>query len=313
MKRTNKLPGYYYLKKSVRNNTVFDLKSNILLFSDPRGGSTWFSECLTSALKLPIIWEPLHIRKVEELKDLNFGWRQFIHEQNEDKNIKAFFEKLFKGKIKSDWLYQYSSFSSLLFSKSAIFKICRGNQIIPYIVHNFQFEQIPIYFVRHPFAVVASQLKQGGWSNNTGKMSLSEISKDELKKEHKNFLLKLRTKEEVLVANWCLTNKIPLKHKFNDKKWITITYEEFIEDPLSTFKRIEKRWNINLKTNKIDFSKNSFTTVDKVESNFEDQINKWKTQFSKQQIDDMCNVLNYFDIKLYTVAPFPTKRYNIEQ
>lgn len=310
MVKLNNLPGYYFIKQKIKNKISFDLKSNILLFSDPRGGSTWFSECLVSATNLPLIWEPLHIKKVEELNKLNFGWRQFIDQHNKDEEVKGFFIKLFEGQIKSDWIYQFSSLRSLFFAKSGIFKICRGNQLIPYLVSNFQFQNKPIYFVRHPFAVVASQLKQGGWSTTSERFSLEEISKDALKVVHKDFLLSLKTKEEVLTANWALTNKIPLEHPSNNKSWITITYEEFIEDPASTFARIENVWGRKLNINKINFNKVSFTTLDKVKFNTDDQISKWKTQLTEEQIENMAKVLSYFQIKLYTSDPYPTIRYN---
>ena len=309
MGMNNKLPGYYFIKKHVRNKTRFNIKSNILLFSDPRGGSTWFSKCLVTALDKPLIWEPLHVRNVKELKSLNFGWREYVEENSDDPNVKDFFLKLFEGKLTSDWLYQYTSFKHLYFSNSAIFKICRGNQMIPYLINNFEFQYKPIYLVRHPFAVVASQLKQGGWSNVSPQMNVENIKKDPLKSPHEEFLVSLKTKEEVLTANWCLTNKISLDHKFNNKKWITITYEEFIEDTKFTFERLEKEWNKFLDINKIDFNKNSFTSIDNV-ANSEKQLTKWKSQFSHVQIEKMLKVLNYFKIDLYNKDLFPTKRFN---
>ena len=310
MFKPKSFPGYYFIKRQVRNNTSFDIRSNVILFSDPRGGSTWFSECLVSALNVPLIWEPLHIGQVKELKSLNFGWREYIREDNKDEKIKDFFSKLFEGKIKSDWLYQYSSLANIFVSKSAIFKICRGNQMIPYLTNNFDFHLKPIYLIRHPLAVVSSQLRQGGWSDTSNMMSLEEITNDPLKAPHKEFLSNLNTKEEILTANWCLVNKIPVEHPFNTIKWITVTYEEFILEPEKTFERLEREWGKNLNIDRINFNKSSFTSVEEVKAKSEKQLTKWKTQLTTSQIKKMLKVLTYFDIKLYTEQPLPTKKFN---
>jgi hypothetical protein len=157
---------------------------------------------------------------------------------------------------------------------------------------------------------VSSQLRHGGWSHASNKMTIEEITNDPLKAPHKEFLSNLNSKEEILTANWCLVNKIPLEHTFNTIKWITVTYEEFILEPEKTFERLEREWGKNLNIDKIDFNKSSFTSVDKVKAKSEKQLTKWKTQLTNKQIAKMLKVLTYFDIKLYTEQPLPTKKFN---
>ncbi|ARN76531.1 hypothetical protein BST97_00105 [Nonlabens spongiae] len=311
MAMLKKIPGYYVVKKYVRNHTRFDKDLNFLLFADPRGGSTWFSECLVSILNKPLIWEPLHLKRVEELKPLKFGWRQYVGEDCSEIEIKNFFSKLFEGRLKSDWLYNHTSLWKLYTSNSAIFKFCRGNQLLPYLVEVFDLKYKPIYFIRHPFAVVASQLKQGGWSNTSTGFSSNEIDHDPLKRRHREFLLSLTTKEEVLTANWCIVNKVPLEHKLNNIKWITITYEEFLQDPEKTFRRIQKEWNKNLDTTKVDFNKNSVTSIEEVTTESKLQLAKWKNQLSELQIWRMLKVLRYFDIEIYSEDALPHQRFNL--
>ena len=71
----------------------------ILIVSDPRSGSTWLSEVLSTINQSYIIDEPLHINNVHELKALKFEWRQHIPVNRNWPAAKQFFKNLFSGKI----------------------------------------------------------------------------------------------------------------------------------------------------------------------------------------------------------------------
>jgi len=79
----------------VRRWNTFDSGNAILLFSDPRGGSTWLTEILMKAINPAVIWEPLSPGINSEFKKLGFPPRQFIPEEDEWPEAKEAFQELF--------------------------------------------------------------------------------------------------------------------------------------------------------------------------------------------------------------------------
>tara|TARA_B100001146_G_C16195365_1_gene441374 strand:- start:2084 stop:3034 length:951 start_codon:yes stop_codon:yes gene_type:complete len=309
--KINQFPGYYFLKKKTFFLIRFKPQSNILIFADPRGGSTWLTEIIKEITKLPLLWEPLHVRKMPSLQPLNFSYRQYINETCSESGVNFFFSRLFKGELRDSWLYSQEKNTLKLFkSHAAIIKFCRGNLLLPYLTENFRFKKKPVYLLRHPLAVVASQLKQGGWDKVDSKVDLSKISAYPYDIKNLEFLKKINTKEEVLTVQWCLHNKYVIEHSKNNKNWITITYEEMVMQPEETLARILKSWQIKKDLKYINFQKKSFTSINHEEYKKEERLTKWKTQFNEQQINRMLEILNFFEINLYNTSIMPLTLFN---
>lgn len=309
--RINQFPGYYFFKKKTFFLIRFKPQSNILIFADPRGGSTWLTEIIKEITKLPLLWEPLHVRKMPSLQSLNFNYRHYVDENSSESQTKLFFNKLLKGELRDSWLYsQEKNTFNLYKSNAALIKFCRGNLLIPYLTENFVFEKKPIFLIRHPFAVVASQLKQGGWDKVKSRVDLSKISEYPYSIKNLDFLKKINTKEEVLTVQWCLHNKYVIEHSKNNKNWITITYEEMVMQPEETLARILKSWQIKKNLKYINFQKKSFTSINHEEYKKEERLTKWKAQFNEHQINRMLEILNFFEINLYNTSIMPFTLFN---
>lgn len=308
----NRIPGIWRVKslnnnirRQLTNKLVkskdYDILNNHYIFSDPRGGSTWLMEIIQTITKEPVIWEPLHLGiKDNPFKTINFGWRQHIPEVSEWKEAKELFDKLFSGKILADNILYKSSFLQVLNSKSLLFKICRGNALLPWLTNNYSFNFKPIFLIRHPFAVVSSQLSHGAWDYPFVNYHIPDTPYNDNYKRHSAFLKTIKTKEEALVAEWCLANSEPLSHKDNNKKWLTINYEEFVLNPEKTLIRILTSWEINYDLSLIDYKKNSSTTKDDSPDIIIDRLSSWQNKLNKNQLENMGNVLDYFEIDIYS-------------
>ena len=313
MNLSNRIRNRVFLEyKKFRINLIkksFIPEDQILIFSDPRGGSTWLSELMNCIPKTMILWEPLNKLHVKEIQYLNFGWRQFIPENEEWPEAKCTFDKILSGKIRNEWTLLRTDVKSFEEANKMIVKLCRGNALLPWMVNQYEFNFKPLYLIRHPFAVVNSQLKQGGWNSNFAKFQVPDIPYNELYQKHQKFLSNLRSKEEVLTAIWCLTNKIPIESKSNNK-YIKIHYEDLVIKPNHILEMIFNNWGISM-PDKIHtkIRKASSTSLEKNDvSNYEEFISQWKRQLSKKQILKMSVVLRYFGIELYTGnSIFPTK------
>jgi len=316
--KTSKLPGYKFVKKTVKGarflrlaqKMQIDPLDNYLIFSDPRGGSTWLTEIIKEGVSQPILWEPLHLGFMKQFENIGFGWRQYIPEEVQWNEAKQQFDRLFSGKILNTWLTQMTNIQELLGAEAFIVKFCRGHMLLPYLVHNYTFKHAPIHLIRHPFAVVSSQLKHGAWNYDFTKYTIPDIPYNEVYKEHEEYLGSLKTHEEALTASWCIANKVPLSHTGNNTKWITLSYEELLLDPEKSVQRIFDRWNIDCDIKALNLTKRSVTTKAGSPISAKEQLGYWKKNLKDDQIGRMKAVLNYFEITAYNDSVEPLITYN---
>lgn len=290
----------------------YSISENHYIFSSPRGGSTWLMEMIQTITNEPVIWEPLFLGIEDNpFKKLNFGWRQHIPENVAWREAKTLFDELFTGKILTEKILNHSSFSQIVISKSLLFKICRGSALLPWLTNNYSFSFKPIYLIRHPFAVASSQLRHGAWDYPFSEYTIPDTPFNDGYIQHESFLRKIKTREEALVAEWCLTNLIPLKHPDNNIKWLTINYEEFVLNPEKTVNRILQSWGLEYDLSTINFNKDSATTKKDSPDLTIERLSNWKNHLNDKQIESMGNVLNYFNVKCYSESnPFPEKIFN---
>lgn len=301
-----------HLLRPLAPKKTYNPADNHYIFADPRGGSTWLMEIIQSITNEPVIWEPLDLKlRNNPFNDIEFGWRQHIPEHEEWDEAYHLFQQLFGGRILEKHILDYSTFNQLKHSKSVLFKICRGNALLPWLSKNFDFKFQPIYLVRHPFAVVSSQLKHGAWNYAFKGFEIPNTPFNSNYLKHQTFLKTLTTKEEALVASWCISNLESLNHRDNNTRWITITYEDLVISPEKQIARILERWNIETNLSELKLRKNSVTTRPDSPGNVLKRRSNWQKHFSYNQISAMGRILDYFEVDLYTKEDsIPRKKFN---
>lgn len=117
----------------------------------------------------------------------------------------------------------------------------------------------------------------------------------------------LTTKEESLVATWCLTNLVPLQHPKNNVDWITVPYETLLLEPESTLERIFETWGMPLPPGVLDRVREASQTTREAtfETSVTAQLRKWQGHFSDEQVRRMAAVLDYFEVELYDTRVEP--------
>lgn len=297
---------YSILSKQIN----FNPQDAFIICGDPRGGTTWLAELITQLPETTMLWEPLAVSMVKEVEGLGFQWRQFIDEHAEWQEAKQLFSQILGGNLLSTYLCQRTTPSQLKSANHLLVKFCRANQLLPWLTYQFNFTYAPLYLVRHPCAVIGSQMKQGGWKHVTGKFNLEDIQQPAYK-AHEDFLLKIDSVEKKLAATWCLCNTVPLNHSFNNKNWITITYESLVLNGETELKRIEDRWGIKFPLQIFSqLSEASATTINDspvIKGRQMEQITHWQKTLTTKQIDNVLSVLEYFRVDLYNSAPLPTQ------
>ncbi|MBL6729991.1 MAG: sulfotransferase domain-containing protein [Bacteroidia bacterium] len=300
----------YPFIKALSAFKTFNPVENLLIFSEPRGGSTWLSQMINTIPKTTLIWEPINPKVYQKLRNIKFGWRQFIPEDESWDEAHIFFLKILSGKKLTYHTTSHLNISSYVDAERLIVKFCRGNALLPWITKRFNFKYKPIYLVRHPFAVVSSQLKHGAWKEKKSNFEIPDTPFSQIYQDHRSFLKAIGSVEGNLIATWCLANKYTLENPRNNQDWITVFYEDLVGNPRNEIDRIFKAWNIEVPHEIFKKIKEPSATVknDNFSRDIEQQLSKWKEEISKKEHDKMSEVLNYFNIQYYNnESIFPLK------
>jgi hypothetical protein len=158
------------VKKKVKNIALrtclagrFDEERVFILTSSPRSGSTLLGQVLGAIPDSCTLFEPLHPTYVPQAEKAGFSWRTFVSPEEQWPKGEEFLKRVFEGKMINDWTAREMSFRKARKSKRMIIKFVRANRLLPWICRRFRIPA-PILLLRHPCAVISSQLNYG-WKN----------------------------------------------------------------------------------------------------------------------------------------------------
>ncbi|TVO63031.1 hypothetical protein FPL11_10030 [Spiribacter aquaticus] len=148
-----------------RNDNIF------VVSGSPRAGTTWLAETLARTLNTHrVYWEPLQDGNIALPGALKTSKRPFIEHDNQLSFAeKKFFEDLLYGKQANSHLLRLKKYPrnafTVLSSGPLLIKFVRGNGVLSYLHQQFEIPK-PVVIIRHPCAVVASQLRMGRWGDH---------------------------------------------------------------------------------------------------------------------------------------------------
>jgi len=314
MNKIKELVRFFYYINFLNEGKVGASNAKMLsVFASPRGGSTWLAQTLNQLPNSALVWEPLfkyNSYKINtfnpfaypERHEVDISWNQYIPKDAKWNEAELFFKKLFDRVIVNLKLYRFNDLSQLAISDTFIFKFCFGNNLLPWLVERFEIN--PILLLRHPCAIIASQLHFAAfnWHKTNYKYDYNmRMFADEFYAPYKDVLNTITCVEERLAAEWAMNVLTPIKSEWNDKKWVTLSYEHLIKDPNSAFQKIFNRYNIEEpeglyeQLNKTSFTKSSFEGKGN-----DERLNSWKNQLTDKQIDIILSFVNRLGVYFYT-------------
>ncbi len=311
-----------FTKKNI--NRVAGYDNTICLFTQPRGGSTWLAEILLNIPGSCLIDEPLwrglyksidalpnyRDRKVPRLSDLNFYFYQPIPPDSDWPEAKEIFEEILGGRVPSLGLYRENNFSNLKNSNIYIIKFNFGHLLMQWMCKNFNFKALAM--IRHPCAVIASQVKSNGFKN----LSVPEIWSwpdfryNELYLKNDHFFKMARNREEILAVQWAIQTQevISAARQF---KFHTLFYENLVNEYESEVTRIFDYLDIQadihgLTNQRYKPSKSTFTGREKSILK-KDQLSDWKVDLSVKTQQQILGLIKEMGIDLYDENIMPLK------
>lgn len=294
------------VKNEHRQN--INANSTLCIFSNPRGGSTWLGELLLQIPKSVLCNEPLF--RLTEFSELNFTWHQPIPPEADWPEAEEVFRKLLNREILDFRTYFTNDLMHIPEADVHLFKFCHGNMLLEWLVDHFAVT--PILLVRHPCAVVSSQIQHHGWKDmKQGKQmsyNIPEFRYNDAYLLYEDVLNTVRTQEETLAATWCLTMVNSLKNKANDIKWITLAYENLYSNFEYEIDRVFGRLGIGIPPGVYEYNrKPSVSTLEYSNEYVRSgkQLNSWKDRLTNKQQNNIMGIVNAFGIDHYSHDPEP--------
>jgi hypothetical protein len=279
----------------------------IVLSCDPRSGSTWISEVLSAATPSAVIWEPFHRDKVAEVNDLGFAWRQYIPADADWPEAEALIRKILSGGVINQWTSWANPAADFVRAERLIIKCCRANGFLPWMIRKIAFERKPIHFLRHPFAIAASQIKMGNFDTGGMDRDLDRGPFAQEMSETSRYIRGLTTNEEKIVAMWCRTHRAALNDPLTTNRTIRVHYENLTVNPGPEIRRIFDGWGESMPVNVLSLVHKASRMTEK-SSQLEtpkQQISKWQKHFNDKQISRLTAVLKDFGIGIYDQSVMP--------
>lgn len=313
---TNRLFAKYLENHNKYLKKFHSKDCKILISGNPRGGTTWLLEMIGEIENSCTLWEPLRPYRLYEdnLKEFSdeLGWFPYIPPDKNWPEGLTFFKNLLNGQhLNYKSILRHNSYRNSLRAKYLIIKCVTANMMIPWIHENSDIKII--YILRHPCAVVNSQLKFPVFTDESYNeyLNLKNNKFNHLYDDFRNIFDSLKSDHEKLAAIWSVSNLVPLNYieSGNRKKIKLVYYEDLIVNPKKELNEIFHFMDQPIPDGIYDrVNIPSKTTIDgSPVLKGGNQLESWKTKLTKAQQNQVIEVINKFNIYNYSLDKMPCK------
>jgi hypothetical protein len=282
----------------------YDISNSIVIVSSPRGGSTWLAEIVSTIPGYFMLWEPLHLKNNPECINYGFDWRNYIPVGTKDQAKEDYIRQILTGEKLSTRTTTRNNFNfwELNCFRGYLVKFVTANMMLPWLTDLFPIRII--WMIRHPCAVVASQMEHGSWSHISKKNKTAPVEVFEQYPRLEKLYKKLDKLEELLAFEWALQTYVPLMNY--RESWFFTTYEYLLTEGNREVNRLFNYLDEPL-PHKIDiqFRKASSTASQEYSKNPKDQLTKWQNKLTTKQVNSILQITHEVGVTCYTDEIYP--------
>jgi hypothetical protein len=281
----------------------YDLRETLVIAGSPRSGTTWLAELLNRIPRSAILFEPEHVQHVAEARAAGISWHT-IKDPDEDWPLgRQFFEKVFRGQLISSWTVAHVPLTSAVAPRTWIVKFVDANFMLGWLTKNFPIRK-PALLVRHPCAVIASQLRRG-WSNPHPPRLKGFLAKYP---QFRDYLETLTDPAEFAAALWSMQTYAPL---MLPRPWpfVLMPYEDLAADPRRELSRLFDAWQMTMPDGVLESAMRPSGTTDTGSAlrAGADPRSAWLESLSTRQIDGILAVIRTFGLDFYDAEGRPDR------
>lgn len=277
----------------------------ILLTGSPRSGTTWLGEALSSNPNTLMITEPFAEGKA--LNSAGFSWRTYRSADAEWERGRQYIEKLLGGHGIIPASLMDNDDKRCISAERLVLKCVRVNRLLPWLAENFT-ELRLIYIIRHPCAVVSSQMLHPAFVPAKWIQEESLELTNKIRPDLTALAESLETEEEVRAFEWCLDQYIPLSSE-NKNRWLMVNYENLMLEGIPALEKVFKYAGIDPSFAEQAFSRNSRErrdwSVNFKTASPEKKINSWIDRIDPERIRKIIDIVERFGITGFSDDPKP--------
>jgi hypothetical protein len=281
------------------------LEATTLLAGTARSGTSWISEVLNHGNEYRMIHEPLRRDRLAATKV--FRPRHYLRPDDRDPACLQAMETILSGRARSLWTDKYNR---KMLPAHRLIREVRGNLLLPW-VHR-QFPQVRlVLLLRHPCAVVNSQLKWGRMWPIKLERFLDErdlMAPDLLGPFEPQILAAMSAPPfEQHVMAWCLENYVPLKQLDPGQAHVAF-YESFVLQPQEELGRLLRFLGKELAPAALQALQqpSNSTRKDSAIVAGGDLLAAWKKELGREQADRAVELLTAFGLdRIYGAEATP--------
>lgn len=288
-------------------------QDHILLACHPRGGSTWLAELMTTIPSYELIYEPLSPHKNRLARENGFSGYNYFSQSEPSASQKAYLSGLFRGRrICAGHLGPYRSLGRIyrmILSEKYVFKCICANMILGEI---YEVSQPKIVlFLRHPCAVVASQLDYPAWRDFHWEDAEVQNAIRPLLEDHPAWApvwSDVCTPEEALAFIWGARTLLPLSHS-STSEWCIETYENLLVNSTDTVRSIFDYLGEPLPNGVHEQLREQSASVAEEGTPLQakEQLRKWKRRLTPEQVGRILTVTRRMGCDFYSEDVYPDR------
>jgi hypothetical protein len=219
---------------------TYDVGETVCIFSSGRGGSTWLSEVICSAPGTILHYEPFHSGSNPTAARFGIRGRPHFTAARPPSDLQQrFIRGLFDGSFlnfetATNNQRPRPGLTDFVRFRRFVVKFISGNLTLDWITRNHGVKALLL--LRHPCAVVASQLQYGdGWRRASRERLHVPESVYEDFPHFRPIVDDIGTAEEALAFTWGIEALVPLAVPPAERRWTTVFYENLVADPVPAF------------------------------------------------------------------------------
>jgi hypothetical protein len=195
-----------------------------------RSGTTWVQELINHARDHRVIFEPFIGSVVPFCR--HFERRQYLRASDDSREFLDPARKILAGEFRNDWTDQYND--RPVYHKRLV-KDIRANLLLYWLRRHFP--AVPIVFLmRHPCAVVSSQLKMG-WELHAADLLRQPPLVNDFLAPFAGLIHCAQDDFDNILLIWCIENALPLR-QFRRGEILLLFYEELLRYPEREIERL---------------------------------------------------------------------------
>lgn len=290
--------------------TTPDCRDSVLLAGVGRSGTTWMGDLLNATNTYRVMFEPLHPDEGIDLGKRMTNW-QYVRPENDNPTLARELRQMLSGRLHNAWTDKLNSEANAR-AKQILVKEIRLNFSLRWI--HAQVPEMPIiYIVRHPGAVISSQIRMSWNWGLFANLYQKLLAQTDLFEDHLSAfegpMRAAQSEFEMRAMMWCAT-LYTLTRQFQPGEIAWVFYEDVVRNPVGESERLFRYMRHPFNAEVADALAKvanipSATTEVPMEQRhaWVKKTNKWRESFSDAELDRLGEILALFGLdKLYSTT-----------